>query len=394
MTNQATKENEREEKTKGNPNPLGILKAAASLKLTVVCLLLLTVLVVWGTVYQADHGLYQAQQKFFHSWFFLVFGFIPFPGTVLVMFVLFFNLVNSLFFRLRFRWSNIGNIITHMGIIVLLVGGFFTFYFSEESSLMLQEGETSNMSTSRNLWEVALWERKGGEKEVYAVDASGMDTGGVTRLDDLGVTISVREFYKNCTAFKGSVSDETRVANASGIGVLKEIPPAMEAAENVAGGVFDITGAGPGSPQTLLLYGQDSIPTPMTVDNRTFLFSLRKQKIPLPLSMTLLDFKVAYYPNSRIPKSYESRVTIKSEESAEREVVISMNKPLRFADLTFFQSSYYLAPNGTEYTILAVVKNFGRLLPYFSSIIIFLGLMVHFIMMLLRRRKEQLTQNG
>ena len=129
MTNQATKENEEKEKTKGNPNPLGILKAAASLKLTVVCLLLLIVLVVWGTVYQADHGLYQAQQKFFHSWFFLVFGFIPFPGTVLVMFVLFFNLVNSLFFRLRFHWSNIGNIITHLGIIVLLVGGFFTFYF-------------------------------------------------------------------------------------------------------------------------------------------------------------------------------------------------------------------------------------------------------------------------
>lgn len=394
MTNQAT--NEKKEDTKETPNPLlSLFKAAASLKLTVVCLLLLTVLVVWGTVYQADHGLYQAQQKFFHSWFFLVFGFIPFPGTVLVMFTLFFNLVNSLFFRIGFRLSNIGNIITHLGIIVLLVGGFFTFYFSEESSLMLQEGETAHMSTSRTLWEVAVWERKDSDKDVYAVDATGMAPGDVTRLDDLGIAISVKEFYKNCTPFKGSASEETRAVNASGIGTLKEKSTSMEAAENVAGGVFEISGTGTaGSSQPLLLYGRDSIPTPVTVDKRTFVFSLRKQKIPLPLSMTLLDFKVVFYPNSQIPKSYESRVAIKGEGSVEREVVISMNKPLRFADLTFFQSSYYIAPNGTEYTILAVVKNFGRLLPYFSSIIIFLGLLTHFVMMLLRRRKQKSTQNG
>lgn len=393
MTNQAIKENEKKEKTEGNPpSLLSILKAAASLKLTVVCLMLLTVLVIWGTVYQADHGLYQAQQKFFHSWFFLVFGFIPFPGTVLVMFVLFFNLVNSLFFRIGFRLSNIGNIITHLGIIILLVGGFFTFYFSEESSLMLKEGETAHMSTSRSLWEVAIWERKGAEKDVYAVDAVGMAAGDVIRLDDLGITLSVKEFYKNCAAFKGSLSEETRVTNASGIGMLKEKPSALERTENISGGVFDITAAD--SRQTILLYGEDPIPSSISLDNRTFVFSLRKQKIPLPLTMTLLNFTVAYYPNSQIPKSYQSRVSIKGEGSVEREVVISMNKPLRFADLTFFQSSYYIAPNGTQYTILAVVKNFGRLLPYFSSIIIFLGLMVHFIMMLLRRRKQQLTQNG
>lgn len=52
------------------PSPRRFFKQVASMKLTVVCLLLLTTLVVWGTLYQADHGLYQAQQKFFHSWFF------------------------------------------------------------------------------------------------------------------------------------------------------------------------------------------------------------------------------------------------------------------------------------------------------------------------------------
>jgi hypothetical protein len=80
-------------------------------------------------------------------------------------------------------------------------------------------------------------------------------------------------------------------------------------------------------------------------------------------------------------------VTIQAENTVARDVVISMNKPLRFKDYTFFQSSYYIAPDGSEYTILAVVKNAGRLLPYFSSITIFLGLVIHFLVMLLKRRK-------
>lgn len=104
--------------------------------------------------------------------------------------------------------------------------------------------------------------------------------------------------------------------------------------------------------------------------------------------MTLLDFNMTLYPNSGIPKSYESKVSIKTEDGLERDVLISMNKPLRYKDLTFFQSSYYIAPDGTEYTVLAVVKNFGRLLPYISSLWIFLGLIIHFIVRLLRGRKK------
>ncbi|MCX6579536.1 MAG: cytochrome c biogenesis protein CcsA [Candidatus Aminicenantes bacterium] len=372
---------------------LELLKAVASLKLTVVCLILLAVLVVWGTVYQADHGLYQAQQKFFHSWFFLLFGFIPFPGTVLIMFILFFNLVAVLFFRIGFKLAKIGNLITHLGLIVLLVGGFFTFYYSQESTLTLKEGETGNMSSSNHLWELAVWEQKAktgqSDVDVYAVDTKGLRPGDAIHLEELGLALHVKEYYGNCTAFTGSENAPmtTEISNASGIRELKGKHPGKEIENNVAGGVFDISAA-PGQRQMLLLYGDDSQPTGLTVNNRAFLFSLRKKKFPLPLSLTLVDFTVKFYPNSEIAKSYESKVTIKAEGGVERDVVISMNKPLRYADLTFFQSSYYTAPDGTEYSILAVVKNVGRLLPYFSSIIIFLGLAIHFLVMLFKKNKE------
>ena len=379
---------------KGN-NIIKILKIAASLKLTVVCLVILAMLVVWGTVYQADNGLYQAQQKFFHSWFFFLFGFIPFPGTVFVMFILFFNLVCAIFFRIGFRISNLGNIVTHLGIIVLLVGGFFTFYFSEESSLMLKEGERSSMSSSRRQWEVAVWERKTGDTDVYAVDTEDLAAGEVIPFDDLNMQLVVKEYYHNCSAFTSGdpAAGPGAILNASGIRHLEEIAGAEEAGGNIPGGIFEVTGGGQG--QVLLLYGQDTHPTQLTAAGRNFFFSLRRKKIPLPINVFLKDFMVKWYPNSKIPKSYESRVTIKAEgeeDAVERDVVISMNKPLRFKDYTFFQSSYQIEPDGTEYTVLAVVKNAGRLLPYFSSVIIFLGLVIHFLVMLVRRRKNKKSQ--
>lgn len=367
------------------------------MKLTVVCLVILALLVVWGTVYQAEHGLYQAQQKFFHSWLFLLLGFIPFPGAVLVMFILFFNLVCALFFRIGFRLSNLGNLITHLGIIVLLVGGFFTFYFSAESSLMLKEGEGADMSSSRRLWELAVWEQraqKTGDMDVYAVDAADFHSGGVTRFDDLNLRLVVKQYYTNCSAFTSGGPAAGVIFNNSGIRRLMETPAAAEAAANIAGGVFEIDAidAPANAGKTLLLYGEDTHPTRLTAAGRNFFFSLRKKRIPLPIHIFLKDFKMKLYPNSTIPKSYESTVTIKAkegEEGVERDVVISMNKPLRFKGYTFFQSGYHVAPDGAEYTILAVVKNVGRLLPYFSSIIIFLGLVIHFLVMLFKRRKNK-----
>lgn len=375
------------EKQSAGKEVIKILKAAASLKLTVICLVILALLVVWGTIYQADHGLYQAQQKFFHSWFFLIFGFIPFPGTVLVMFVLFFNLVCSLFFRIGFSLAKLGNIITHTGIIVLLVGGFFTFYYSTESSLVLKEGETLTMSSSNRLWELAVWEQRGNVKEIYAVDSDGLDSGDTIRIKDLGLELQVNEYHQNCAALTGGTSaGQRRVINASGIQLLRAKAPAAEAEQNTPGAVFELNPS-QNAGVAVLLYGRDTMPTPVRVNNSILFFSLRKKTFPLPLAMTLLDFKVTFYPNSEIPKSFQSRVSIKAEGGLEREVVISMNKPLRFADLTFFQSSYYIDRDGTEYTILAVVKNAGRLLPYISSVWIFLGLAIHFLVKLVRGRR-------
>ncbi|MGE5341400.1 MAG: cytochrome c biogenesis protein ResB [Candidatus Omnitrophota bacterium] len=367
-----------------------IVKGIASLKLTVIFLLILVILIVGGTWDQAGHGLYHAQQKYFSSWGVWLLGFIPFPGTVPVLFALFLNLLASLVTRIGFRLANTGMMIAHGGILILLIGSFFTFYFSEESAIMLKKGESTTRSFSRHAWETAVWElqpkNRSEECKVYVVDTGPFQPGGISLFPDLNIQFTINQYHTNCTAFVSNEpkAADTGVCNASGIQLLEAKPAASEIEANIPGGVFEITTLSPdNNRQTLLLYGEDRQPTPVTLNGRTVYFSLRRKEIPLPLSMTLLDFHMNMHPNSSIPKRFESRVRIKGIDPSvmEREAIISMNRPLRVQAYTFFQASYFTTSDGTPYTILAVVKNSGRLIPYVSSITIFIGLLIHFLIM-------------
>lgn len=356
----------------------------SSLKITVICLALLAIIVIWGTVYQANNGLYEAQQKFFHSWIIFIFGVIPFPGAVTVMFVLFINLVFSIIFRIGFRLSKFGNLIGHLGLVILLAGSGYTMYFAEESVLQLREGETSKTSSSRYMWELSAWELAQGRKTGYRAEASQFFPGQPLTFEKFPFKLTVLKYFPHCTAFTGASADPTQIPiNGSGITDLQEARPEDDAGDNTAGVILKVEGA---QLPPLLLFGQDNQPARFTLKGRLFYFELARKRISLPLSISLLDFSLKYYPNSTIPKSFESRVAIKGEGDIEREVVISMNRPLRFKDYTFFQSSYFVDEMGKEYTVLAVVRNSGRLLPYIASITIFMGLLVQFLMKLFRRK--------
>ncbi|HVI93671.1 MAG TPA: hypothetical protein VM753_06680, partial [Anaeromyxobacter sp.] len=71
----------------------------------------------------------------------------------------------------------------------------------------------------------------------------------------------------------------------------------------------------------------------------------------------------------------------------DREVLIYMNQPLRYAGKTFYQASF--GKNDTL-SILDVVANPGWLIPYVSCVLVALGLVIHFAITLRRsaRRRE------
>ena len=102
------------------------------------------VLVFVGTIAQKDLGLYEAQQRFFSCWI-AWFGFFPSPGgrTLLVLMT-----INITFFMLKPTfWSKkkAGIIVTHVGVLLLLVGGGITAWFSSEGNMIIEEGHASNL---------------------------------------------------------------------------------------------------------------------------------------------------------------------------------------------------------------------------------------------------------
>ena len=133
-----------------------------SLKLTVVCLTLAMVLVFIGTLAQVDLGLYKVQAEFFRS--FVIFwgpkgaGWkIPvFPGGYLIGGMLIINLIAAHFARFGFNRDKIGTLMTHGGLILLLVGQLATDMLSWESHMRLSEGQTKNYSESDRLTELVV----------------------------------------------------------------------------------------------------------------------------------------------------------------------------------------------------------------------------------------------
>ena len=255
-----------------------LLKILASVKITGFCLLWLFVLTFWGTVAQVSQGLYAAQERFFFSVFFLVGGIFPFLGAQGVLWILFINLCASsvVHFSKIKTWRSIGLKISHGGVLIYFVAAFATFHLSEESSVHLMEGESTNVGTSYNEWEIASFKVGTGQRLVKAIDLKGLKVGSSIELN--GTHIYIEQIYWNCSAF---VSKKGRgILNASGIDVLQPLEINKEREKNLAGGIFKINN------QTVLLYGDEIKPTKVGEKY----FHLRHKKFPLPFTLKLKKF--------------------------------------------------------------------------------------------------------
>ena len=127
--------------------------------IVVFCLSWLMFLVVVGTLTQKNIGLFRAQERYFSSFFFDS-SLFPLPGARSVLFVLFIALLAKLLFKSLWSFKQLGINIVHLGAFGLLLGGFFTAYFSNEGSLFIREKESNNIVQDYNYREVVSAHKK------------------------------------------------------------------------------------------------------------------------------------------------------------------------------------------------------------------------------------------
>lgn len=97
--------------------------------------------------------------------------------------------------------------------------------------------------------------------------------------------------------------------------------------------------------------------------------------ITLPFSVTLKQFKDEKWAGSDIAKEYSSQIYFERGGSRE-DAEVSVNSPVSFGGWTFYQMSY---GDGGKTSILGVVRNPARLLPWLSVGATFLGMLVIFL---------------
>lgn len=366
-----------------------MIKFLSSTRITVVCLFLLFILTFWGTVAQVEHGLFAAQERYFNSFFFLAAGWMPFPGSQLVLWVLFINLMAATVTRFsKYRnWSYAGILIIHFGLLLYFLAAFMVFHLAKESNIHLREGQSTNVSVSYMDWELAYWKQDRHEaKQIAAFDANHFRPDQKLPVGSKDFTLAVKQFYLNCDAFSdGSGKKNPRILNASGITMLTPKTLLKEREQNTAGGVFTLSFDGKN--YTLILFGSENRPTPVDIAGETYYFSLRLKRHPLPFSLKLDDFKADFHTGTAMARSFESFVTI-TTGTLERQVRIYMNNPFRFKDYTVYQASYSVDKAGREYSTLAVVKNGARILPYVACLIVFAGLALHFLIRAFQSRTK------
>ncbi|NIP92022.1 MAG: cytochrome c biogenesis protein ResB [Akkermansiaceae bacterium] len=119
-----------------------------------VCLLLLGILTWLSTLEQKDHTLLETTRKYFHYDHFLILPEfndrkvpIPLPNGFWVGLVFFINLLLGTLLRVRKGMKQIGILISHLGMLLLLVGAFVTQVASQRGNMAIDEGEISDVAT-------------------------------------------------------------------------------------------------------------------------------------------------------------------------------------------------------------------------------------------------------
>ena len=335
------------------------------------------VLVVVGTIAQKNMGLFTVQEKYFSSWFFW-FWYLPLPGGRLTMVLMFINLSFFFFNKRIWKINKLGIIILHLGGILLLIGGGVTAMFSSEGNIVIEEGSKSNYVEDYNYMELAVINISDSSFDTYTIfDHPLLKRNIILQHKNFEFEIEVINYIDNCEPIR-----RNRPAGIQYRGMMKnfmisERTPLKEENMNRPGIIFNLLNTGTMEDGIYGLFLGQTIPQKVTIGNQEYVIILRRQRTYLPFSIELLDFKKVMYPGTGIAKSYSSDVNL-IEAGISKRIVIKMNEPLRYKGYTFYQSSFIESPDG-ETTVLAAVKNYGRLFPYISSIIMCIGLLIHLI---------------
>ena len=398
------------------------LNFLTSLRLTVVLLGLALIVVFVGTLAEVRMGLYDAQAEIFRSFF--VHWTPPgthlripvFPGGWLIGLVLLANLIAAHIKRFQLSKKKAGIFLIHAGLIFLLAGQFLTERFQIESQMRLPVGATMNYAEDSRNRELAVIDvTKPDHDSVISIPEALLAQGGEIHPAGLPFALRVKTYFPNSQPAGPMSGGGEKIKASRGIGrqlLFTALPETkrMDDEDRPSALVEVVDGnrslgdwtvsywlakaplaAGLQAQFGGLLDAPLTEPQKFEVAGHTYEMALRPVRYYKPFSITLLEFNHDIYPGTDIPSNFSSKVHLRDLARGEdRDVLIRMNAPLRYAGETFYQASF---EPGDQVSILQVVRNPAAITPYVACSLVAAGLITQFLMHLFgfaRKRAQKL----
>ena len=391
-----------------------LYKIFTSFFLAMWVMVFMTLITLVGTLYQVDHGLFAAKQKYFHSWFLIHYlgdGVplpawaeripIPLPGGLFLMVLLTLNIIAGGLIHVKKRQKGIGMVIAHFGIVLLLVSGYVTYAFNREGYMALYEGKESDRIESYRRWQIEIvpLDDAGKGRQAFVIPPEAFEgiregKGRTIQSEELPFDVVLSDYVLNGVPVPDGtpVSKDANPRVVDGFRILSS-KPAKEAEQNLPAMVASFRPkGGEGEPVDVILSARssnfDPNDSPMAygfeVGGEKFAALMVKQNWKAPFTVRLDQFIFERHPGVSTARNYESRIT-RIDDRGDVAVEIKMNEPMRDQGFTFFQESFGPAdarPGEPMYSQFAVHNNPADQWPLWSLLITTAGLSIHFVIKL------------
>lgn len=343
-------------------------------------LIWLIILLLIGTVAQKFYGLYYTQHKFFSSFYFTIFGILPLPGGYSVVAYILVSLFCKLALE-KWQLKNTGSIITHLGVALLLIGCSFSGLLSQEGSMVLKAGESSNVMVDYHDTEMVIYEAGNDDKPAVIWGQKLLKQDNPLTSNNLPFTVKPLDFFSNVNITKRDINEDNGQMQGMAKAIkLSQAPDELDGEKNLSGLNFAIIDKNGKNIGIYSIFTDMPIKQYITYGEKKYLSVLRKKNTQLPFQISLNKFDYAYHPGTQKAKYYLSEVIL-NDGKLTWNATITMNEPLQYKEYSIFQASFFIDGND-KYTVLAVVKNIGRNFPYIAGAVISIGLILHILIRL------------
>ncbi len=398
--------------------PVRIFRILSGFGLATVLLIMLLLITLLGTLEQVKHGLFESQTKYFESTVIKSIDIgaclqamsIPakdfqlpvlLPGGYVVMALFALNIVLGGLVRIRKSPRTIGVVIAHFSMVFMLLAGAVSFHFKKDGNLALLEGQTSDEFQSFHNRVVEIEQvdppPPDGKRTALIIPMSHFadlepdPSGGRSRTfthPSLPFELALSNYSPNCEPRRADGTESREVVDGYFL-QPKELNPTSE--QNLDG-IYAAIREKSGATQKGILWGlaaaMNTAPRPwvVKVDGKTYAIDLSRERWRLPFAVRLDKFERDLHPGTERAMKFTSHVT-KIVGKHEEKKVISMNSPLRDSGYVLFQASFSMdqsGGSGPKQSVFATVQNPSDYWPLYSCIAVAVGLLIHFVMMLVR----------